>query len=214
MTSVSEAMFAGEATYCASALSGTVPEVKSAVEQAPSAAAAIARTKPARGLERRGTLMLPLSPDRRHSTARTGIVQPRGDGMKARGRPETTTRAGRRRPAAENRAKSAAARRAGARNDLGLHRQQAFTLQLLAGELAGPADRFRPLAGFLFGGLFVMAAKLHLAENALALHLFLERLEGLVDVIVANEHLHAVYPLHPVAIAECTGRLHRAREPG
>src|SRR5581483_5799253 len=158
MTSVSEAMFAGEATYCASALSGTVPEVKSAVEQAPSAAAAIARTKPARGLERRGTLMLPLSPDRRHSTARTGIVQPRGDGMKARGRPETTTRAGRRRPAAENRAKSAAAR-----NDLGLHRQQAFTLQLLAGELAGPADRFRPLAGFLFGGLFVMAAKLHLA---------------------------------------------------
>jgi hypothetical protein len=36
-----------------------------------------------------------------------------------------------------------------------------------------------------------MAAKLHLAENALALHLLLERLEGLVDIIVANENLHA-----------------------
>ncbi len=36
-----------------------------------------------------------------------------------------------------------------------------------------------------------MAAKLHLAENALALHLLLERLEGLVDVVVANENLHA-----------------------
>jgi hypothetical protein len=36
-----------------------------------------------------------------------------------------------------------------------------------------------------------MAAKLHLAENALTLHLFLERLEGLVDIVVANEYLHA-----------------------
>jgi hypothetical protein len=36
-----------------------------------------------------------------------------------------------------------------------------------------------------------MAAKLHLAENALALHLLLERLEGLIDVVVTNENLHA-----------------------
>jgi len=36
-----------------------------------------------------------------------------------------------------------------------------------------------------------MTAELHLAENALTLHLFLQRLEGLVDVIVANEYLHA-----------------------
>jgi hypothetical protein len=35
-----------------------------------------------------------------------------------------------------------------------------------------------------------MAAKLHLAENALALHLLLQRLEGLVDVIVTDENLH------------------------
>ena len=36
-----------------------------------------------------------------------------------------------------------------------------------------------------------MAAELHLAENALALHLLLQRLEGLVDVVVADENLHA-----------------------
>jgi hypothetical protein len=34
-------------------------------------------------------------------------------------------------------------------------------------------------------------AKLHLAEDALALHLFLEHLEGLVDIVVTNENLHA-----------------------
>ena len=34
-----------------------------------------------------------------------------------------------------------------------------------------------------------MAAKLHLAENALALHLLLERLEGLVDVVVSDKNL-------------------------
>jgi hypothetical protein len=38
-----------------------------------------------------------------------------------------------------------------------------------------------------------MAAKLHLAENPLALHLLLERLEGLIDVIVPDENLHAAY---------------------
>ena len=35
-----------------------------------------------------------------------------------------------------------------------------------------------------------MAAKLHFAENPLALHLLLERFEGLIDIVVANENLH------------------------
>jgi hypothetical protein len=39
-----------------------------------------------------------------------------------------------------------------------------------------------------------MAAKLHLAENALALHLLLERLEGLVDIVVADENLQTNIP--------------------
>jgi hypothetical protein len=36
-----------------------------------------------------------------------------------------------------------------------------------------------------------MTAELHLAENTLALHLLLQRLEGLIDVIIADENLHA-----------------------
>ena len=35
-----------------------------------------------------------------------------------------------------------------------------------------------------------MATQLHLAENTFALHFFLERLERLIDIIVANENLH------------------------
>ena len=35
-----------------------------------------------------------------------------------------------------------------------------------------------------------MAAELHLAKETFALHLLLQRLEGLVDIVVANENLH------------------------
>src|SRR4029077_11585483 len=84
-------------------------------------------------------------------------------------------------------------RTAGARDHLRLHRQQAFALHLLAGELAGPADRLGALACLLFGRLLVVTPQLHLAENPLALHLLLERLEGLIDVVVTDENLHAAY---------------------
>jgi hypothetical protein len=43
-----------------------------------------------------------------------------------------------------------------------------------------------------------MAAKLHLAENPLALHLLLERLEGLIDIVIADENLHASFLLQAV----------------
>jgi hypothetical protein len=36
-----------------------------------------------------------------------------------------------------------------------------------------------------------MPAKLHLAENTFALHLLFQRLEGLIDIIIADENLHA-----------------------
>ncbi len=35
-----------------------------------------------------------------------------------------------------------------------------------------------------------MAAEFHLAEYALALHLFLQHPEGLVDIVVTDENLH------------------------
>jgi hypothetical protein len=38
-----------------------------------------------------------------------------------------------------------------------------------------------------------MLAKLHLAEEAFALHLFLQGPEGLIDIIVSDENLHAVF---------------------
>ena len=38
-----------------------------------------------------------------------------------------------------------------------------------------------------------MAAELHLAEDALALHLLLQHPEGLVDIVVTDENLHAAF---------------------
>ena len=38
-----------------------------------------------------------------------------------------------------------------------------------------------------------MAAEFHLAEYALALHLLLQHPESLVDIVVADENLHAVF---------------------
>jgi hypothetical protein len=74
-----------------------------------------------------------------------------------------------------------------------LHRQQTLALQLFAGELAGAADGFRLLPDSPLGGFFVVAAEFHLAEYALALHLLLQHPEGLVDIVVADENLHAVF---------------------
>jgi len=35
-----------------------------------------------------------------------------------------------------------------------------------------------------------MSAQLHFAKNALALHLFLEGFQRLIDVVIANQYLH------------------------
>ena len=90
-----------------------------------------------------------------------------------------------------------------AEHRLGLHRQQAFALQLLASQLARAAHGFGLFTGLLLGGLFVVSAELHLAENSLALHLLLQRLQGLVDVIVADENLNqrdfSYLPLPPAS---------------
>src|SRR5262249_41518390 len=93
-------------------------------------------------------------------------------------------------------ARSTGAARAAATAEAGLHDfgfawNEAFALRLLARELACAADGFRPLARLFLGGLLIMTAKLHLAEHALALHLLLHRLEGLIDIVVTNQTLHA-----------------------
>src|SRR5262249_1997763 len=99
------------------------------------------------------------------------------------------------RPGAARTTGTTAARTTGcAERRLRLARDQAFTLRALSGELARPADRLRLLARLLLGGFFVVAAELHLAENALALHLLFERLEGLIDIVVADENLQTNVP--------------------
>src|ERR1700722_4875654 len=74
---------------------------------------------------------------------------------------------------------------------LRLHRQQPLALQLLARKLAGAADRLRLFPRLFFRWFFVVAAEFHLAENALALHPFIQHLAGVIDIVVRDEILHA-----------------------
>ena len=72
-----------------------------------------------------------------------------------------------------------------------LVQEQAFTLSTFAGQFAGATHGFGLFAGFLFGRLFEVAPQLHFPEDAFALHLLLEHLQGLIDIVVANLYLHA-----------------------
>jgi hypothetical protein len=67
-----------------------------------------------------------------------------------------------------------------------------FALRLLPRELAGAADGLGLLAGALLGGLLVIITELHLAEDAFALHFLLQSPEGLIDIVIANDDLHAL----------------------
>jgi hypothetical protein len=95
-------------------------------------------------------------------------------------------------------------------------RQQAFALQLLAGELALATNGFGLFACSLFGGFFIGAARLHFAKHAFALQLLLQNPECLVDIVVSNENLqnyilpsgdawqHRVYPgVRQSIVIEC-----------
>src|SRR5690606_8897881 len=70
----------------------------------------------------------------------------------------------------------------------------AVALRALALELAGAADRGGLLARALLARLLVVAAQLHLAVHALALQLLLERAQGLLDIVVADDDLHKPKP--------------------
>ena len=72
--------------------------------------------------------------------------------------------------------------------------QATFTLRTLPGELAGTADGLGLLARLLFGGLLVVVAKLHLAEDAFALELLLQSAQRLVNIVIANNYLQAEPP--------------------
>jgi hypothetical protein len=65
-------------------------------------------------------------------------------------------------------------------------RLEAFALQPLAKQLAMTPNRLGFFSRFTFRRLFVGTAQLHLTEDTLALHFLLERLQGLIDIIVAD----------------------------
>src|SRR5687767_15295642 len=51
----------------------------------------------------------------------------------------------------------------------------------------------------LHGGLLVVRPPLHLLEGAVLLHLLLERLQGLLDLVVDDRDLHAGAPARPIS---------------
>src|ERR1700757_2237057 len=67
----------------------------------------------------------------------------------------------------------------------------ALPVHALAHQLAMPTNRLGPLAGAALRRLLVVAAHFHFSEDALALHLLLQRAQGLIDIVVANEHLQS-----------------------
>src|ERR1700688_666200 len=83
---------------------------------------------------------------------------------------------------------------------------EAFAFQPLALQLAGAAHRLRSLAGPTLGRLFVMPPQLHLAEDPFPLHLLLERLQRLIDIVVTHQYLHlAAYSFSADAVPHDRG---------
>src|SRR6516225_2799764 len=80
------------------------------------------------------------------------------------------------------------------------HGDQAFALGQFPGGLARASDGFCLLAGLALGRFFIRLAALHLAKNALALHLLFEHPESLIDIVVSNEYLQNVSNLLLLAL--------------
>lgn len=70
----------------------------------------------------------------------------------------------------------------------GLH--DAFALGALAGEFTGPAHGLGALAGLLLGRLLEVLTGLHFPEQTFALHLFLQRAQGLFNIVIADNDLY------------------------
>ena len=78
--------------------------------------------------------------------------------------------------------------RASSRGPAGGTGNKALPLCLLALQLTPPPRRIRGFADTPFRRLLVVPSSPQFAEQALALHLFLKRAEGLVDIVVTNVH--------------------------
>ena len=67
---------------------------------------------------------------------------------------------------------------------------KALALYALSFQLARTTYSLSLFTGSAFGRFFVGTAQFHFTEDALALHLLLQDLQGLIDVIVTNRDLH------------------------
>ena len=72
---------------------------------------------------------------------------------------------------------------------------EALALYALSFQLARTTYSLSLFTGSAFGRLFVGTAQLHFTEDALALHLLLQDLQGLIDVIITNRDLHVSFYL-------------------
>ena len=71
---------------------------------------------------------------------------------------------------------------------------QALALRRLARELTRSADCFAFFSRRFLRWFFVEPSTLHLAEDALPLHLLFQHPESLVDIVVANQYLQEMFP--------------------
>src|SRR6185437_1627251 len=85
-----------------------------------------------------------------------------------------------------------------------------LALHPLAQHLAIAAHGLGALARPPLRGLLIGAAQLHLAEHPFALQLLLEDAQSLIDVVVANENLHASAPYARMALPARSSRRRRA----
>jgi hypothetical protein len=67
--------------------------------------------------------------------------------------------------------------------------------RLLAGKFPGSPACFGLLPGRFFGGLFVEPPPFHFAKYAFPLHFLLQDSKGLIDIVVADEHLQSFTPM-------------------
>ena len=54
---------------------------------------------------------------------------------------------------------------------------------------------FGLFTGAALGRLFVRTAEFHFTEDAFALHFLFQRLQGLIDIVIANGDLHGRFSL-------------------
>lgn len=91
---------------------------------------------------------------------------------------------------------------------------EAFALDSLAFELARSADRFGGFASPTLRRFLVVPPQLHFSENTLPLHLFFERFERLIDIVISHKNLHWVAFSYSLLLLKVVASVAPLPEPG